>query len=676
MSFEEVILKNVKYNIKNYVSYIIGTSIALSILFMFFNFFYSQTFIEKSSEIFKEFEKNAIISVVIIFFILFIAYITVTFIKSRGKELGVYYTIGLTSKEILRILLFENVVVCGISAIVSILFGMVFSKLFNLAFLKVMIMDNINIGINKNGFLIVLVIAISIIIINYLYQKILLKKNSIIEMIKFSAKKEVMGNKNIIKGFLAIILLVISIVKINKIMDSPNNNDPKNLLFVVVAILSVYFIIGFSMNIVIILLKPFPKIYNNNLITIKSLSSKFISYRSTLFICLLMACSGLFTITEGSNFYKLAGSWIDDEYRSDLGFVVNKKQLDENDFRSIIGSNAGEVIEYNELENIEENYLEANNKEGGYNVKAVRIISNSTYNKNTDEKVFIKENQVIVPSANKNDKYINIPSNSNLILKIINDGKAINKDYNIDYCRDLDKYKSKNSKNKFLEYENRNIIYKKMKLSNMIYENSSDMRPEFIVVNDNIYDEMKRELSPENIYYDILANLKDDSNYSQINEKLKEQLNNIGGESLKETLSVKSNLRHIERTKNSFVFFTFMFLGAMSLIGCGGILYFKIFTSFEEDRNRKMSFIRIGLTSKEIKRIISKEIRIIFYVPAIIALLIVLFIILKQCNYMSIENANVIKNVIMYTFIGYSVIYSIICEVSKRIYIKRLFALK
>ncbi|GKX67658.1 FtsX-like permease family protein [Inconstantimicrobium mannanitabidum] len=665
MKFNELILKNIKYNIRNYIAYLLGTSAVLSILFMFFNFIYSDTFLEKSKEIFiKGYEKNIIIGIMTLFLMAFIIYITVTFTKTRGKELGVYYTIGLTSKEILRILFYENIVISGISISIGLIVGILFSRLFNMAFLKVMDIDNVNIGVNIVGLLSVVLVGLLIFLINHLYQKILLRRNSIVELIKFSSKKEVARKGVFVKGIVSAIAFVVSYNKIIECIGGASNITKYTVVFAIVAIASLYFLIGFFMALVEVILKKFKKIYNNNIVTIRTLSSKFLSYRSTIFISIIMTAAGMFFIIQGVSFYKLGGMYIDRDYKSDLSIIVNKKQLDGNDFKSIIEKYAGKIKAYNELENIEEQYIEKN-PEAGYNIRALRIISNETYNKTTKLTKELKENEVIAPI----EEGRNI--NGDLTLKLITKGKAINTNYFIDFISNLDKYKKENN-NKYLEFNQKNIAHEKMKLSNEIYDCISDMRPGFLVLNNKVYNEIKSNLDPENVYYDILVDLESDHDYKRINQELKEELKKIGGEELAETLNIKSNSRHIEMSKSSFIFFTFFFLGVIFLTGSGAILYFKIFTSLDEDKQRKNSFNRIGLTTTEIRKIISKEIRIIFLVPSIIALVITAIILMKMYNQMN--EGKVPQIIMLYMFMGYSIVYLSIYEISRRAYLKKVFS--
>ncbi len=51
----------------------------------------------------------------------------------------------------------------------------------------------------------------------------------------------------------------------------------------------------------------------------------------------------------------------------------------------------------------------------------------------------------------------------------------------------------------------------------------------------------------------------------------------------------------------------------------GSILYFKLYTEVDEARERYRKLFKIGIRDNEMKKIISSELRLIFFIPLIIA---------------------------------------------------------
>ncbi|WP_035795614.1 hypothetical protein [Clostridium akagii] len=115
-------------------------------------------------------------------------------------------------------------------------------------------------------------------------------------------------------------------------------------------------------------------------------------------------------------------------------------------------------------------------------------------------------------------------------------------------------------------------------------------------------------------------NLNNNIEYKYIKNNLIEKFNKIGGNSIKKSLVLKTEKFNKEINSRGFMLFTSSFLGIMFLMGSGAVLYFKTFTSLEDDKNRSNQLVKIGLTYKEISSDIIKEIGTIFLVPPVLAI--------------------------------------------------------
>ncbi|KAI7259243.1 hypothetical protein KC345_g10367, partial [Hortaea werneckii] len=71
---------------------------------------------------------------------------------------------------------------------------------------------------------------------------------------------------------------------------------------------------------------------------------------------------------------------------------------------------------------------------------------------------------------------------------------------------------------------------------------------------------------------------------------------------------------------NGAVFFVMMFLGALFVIASGMVLYHKVLSDMDVQKESMRSLKRLGVTSKELQNIVSKELAIVFMVPAVLGL--------------------------------------------------------
>ena len=67
--------------------------------------------------------------VVAVFALIFLYYTNSFLIRKRKKELGLYNILGMGKRNLVRILLWENILTAVISLVIGIVFGILFSKL-------------------------------------------------------------------------------------------------------------------------------------------------------------------------------------------------------------------------------------------------------------------------------------------------------------------------------------------------------------------------------------------------------------------------------------------------------------------------------------------------------------------------------------------------------------------
>lgn len=640
MNLQKMIFKNAKYNIKNYTAYLLGNSFIIAILFMFFNLTLSAEFME-TQETTLEIKNslNSTVGLMVAFSIAFIIYTTISFTKYRGKEFGIYFTIGLTSKNIIKILLYENFVVAAASFAFGGIFGTIFSKLFYMAILKILNITNIDIKISTSAYLYIAIIAGLIVIFNTVYQIIFLKRFSIVEILKSTSKRYVKSINSII-GIVSIVVLIISMVIFEKIYSYQINDQDMILIRIfAVDIISLYFAIGFVMSLIVKILKRIKGFYNGNILCINSFSHRFVAYRAVLYVVILLVASGVAFISISYSTYKSVDKYINSLYSYDLSFVM-QSGLYNKDFKSEIEASGAKIKNYNTLEGINIFYLVVSQNKINWNGIMLMAISQSNYNKLNEDHVVVEKGHAIFAQTAGNNRQV-----GGLVIDFPKEDNYVNSKTfylfrnNATYA--FNKYVKCEKNDSYIYIPEKNVAYKDKTITNTLYDSSGLFaRGVSVIINDEDYYKLKENSSKNSIYNDVLVNLNNNSEYENIKKNLSYKLSKIGGKKLKDTLVLKKEKFSKEIDNDGFSMFTYSFLGLTLLIGSAAILYFKVFTSLEDDRELVKKLFKIGLTSKEINSIIVKEIGTVFLVPPIIAIAIVgyylskLYKILKYGNYM------------------------------------------
>src|SRR5699024_12818092 len=64
-----------------------------------------------------------------------------------------------------------------------------------------------------------------------------------------------------------------------------------------------------------------------------------------------------------------------------------------------------------------------------------------------------------------------------------------------------------------------------------------------------------------------------------------------------------------------------LFIGIGFFVSAGSFLYFRLYTDLDSDREKFAAISKIGLTEKEMNKVISKQIGLLFFIPMSVAVI-------------------------------------------------------
>src|SRR5699024_1802510 len=68
------------------------------------------------------------------------------------------------------------------------------------------------------------------------------------------------------------------------------------------------------------------------------------------------------------------------------------------------------------------------------------------------------------------------------------------------------------------------------------------------------------------------------------------------------------------------IMFVGLFIGIIFFVSAGSFLYFRLYTDLDDDKAKFSSISKIGLTTKELNKVISQQTAILFFTPIIVAI--------------------------------------------------------
>ncbi len=624
-------LKNMKKSFKDYAIYFITLVLGVSVFYMFNSLDSQEAMLEVSAST-KEMIKLMInmLSMISVFVAvvlgLLIVYANRFLINRRKKEFGIYMILGMSKKQISRILLFETLFIGIISLVIGLIIGVFLSqfasilvaKLFDANMTKFEFVFSLSACIKTCIYFAVAYLAV------ILFNAFTISKYKLIDLINANKKNEQVKMKNPV--VCTIIFIISSIVLgyayylvTNKIFTVKNLNTVTMmvgiaiLLGIITTVLIFYSISGLMLKISQSNKSSYYK--GTNMFVLRQIHNKI----NTTVISISVICLMLFmTISALSSSLALKNSMQEDVRKmTPVDVVINKSAyLDDSKYDSALVSDSKESIIYSlSKNNIDVNLLK--------DIKEVRVyeVDNITWNTTlgtaSDEvknrfpsmKLDTKEQIMKISEYNSIATLYNMPT-----YTLNNDEYIIICNYeNIANIRNLGL-----SKNTIINIKGSSLKPKYDKsMDGFIEISTSHTNVGIILVPDNI------NLSNEEQVLWVLA-----ANYNASSDKDKKYIEEIFNESALESIdgtTLKSSTKiHIVEASvgvSTIVVFIAIYLGIVFLIVSCAILALKQLTEASDNKQRYTILRKIGCSNEMINSALFKQIAIFFLLPLILAII-------------------------------------------------------
>lgn len=637
MTFSHIILKNLKHNITKFTSYIFVNVFVISMLFTYGSIIFNPKINEDpilSSAM--DFVYIGVISI-LLFSIIFISYTGVYFIKTRGKELGVYLTLGMTKLNLTKMILLENTVIMLISVIIGMICGLLFSGIFYLILGSVLEMDDL-FYLDKYSFLLGLGVFLIVFICNIIYSVIFIKKTNI-RSITIADKTKGMKKPSTILGALGVILFTLSTIMIyliftdNDLVSELNEYTTEAIFIsIFVQFSSLYLVLASGLDFIVNLISKNKKFYNRNILLLSNLKYSFTTYKTTLFlITLLMGMSILFMGIQVS--FKVGGTKIMNtvlpyDYMIESTSEYNKISKDQ--INQIVEASGGEITDYVTYDFASSQIYRNQPNWFYYYGMTTMIISESEFNRAFNENIDVKPEQLLIV-GNDDLNFDQIEINFDTYLTTQNYSEGLN---SATAVRSSDP-----SLDEFLQTAEDNDIqvfeFSKQNTSAMFYDFiDSYGEIEFQTVNASVVDDSVYEQieNPE------ISNIKlfnvTGTDQQELCTNLKQELKVINGAPDSWQQSMPERVEHdtveayqpickdlkVEETDKAMAMFSFTmtFISILFLIASSVVLYYKLVNDIDYEREQIKLFKKIGVNDNECKKYIKSHTGFIFFTPLIL----------------------------------------------------------
>ncbi|WP_252254264.1 FtsX-like permease family protein [Clostridium sp. ZBS12] len=588
-------------------------------------------------------------NVISIFSIIFLFYTNNFLIKRRTKELGLYNILGMEKKHIYKVIFFETVLVWGMSLLIGLIGGIIIGKLLflillNLINFKVTLAFAISVPAIISTIKIFTLIFIAILIKNFIQVKI----SNPIELLKDGEKGEKVPKTSKILAISGAIELILG-YGIAITVKSPIEALQVFFIAVLLVMAGTYSTFRSGSIAVLNLLKKNKKFFYkpNNFISVSSMIYRMKQNAMGLANICILSTAVILTVSTTVCLYVDQESSLKNQHPQDISISIENGSKENIDSLNHI---INEEIKYNNinLDNIITfNYIEMITIKNGdafevaekdmSNISrlcGLTVLTLEDYNQIEGKNSSLENNEVLIFSqeGNFSEQVINIGQKEYKIQNELNSMKFINK------------------------------------------QDTAMIKGYYIVVKDddvlkNIYKDMTNE-NLENIKYNISFNVSGDKNYimnfcSDISNKVNEMYKG-------EFTSIYTDREDLYTINGGFLFIG-VFLGLLFTMATVLIIYYKQISEGYDDSKRFNIMQKVGMSKEEVKKTISKQILMVFFLPLITAVIHMAFAfkeMKKMLALFSISNTKILLQCTVGTIIVFTIVYILVYMLTAKTYYK------
>lgn len=122
--------------------------------------------------------------------------------------------------------------------------------------------------------------------------------------------------------------------------------------------------------------------------------------------------------------------------------------------------------------------------------------------------------------------------------------------------------------------------------------------------------------------------------------------------------SISSRDYEVYQTKKGYapIMFVGLFIGLVFFVAAGSFLYFRLYMDLDEDKEKFRAIAKMGLSVKELKKVLSRQTALLFFAPIVVAL-IHGAVALTALSHLFYENLVRESAIVLGTFLVIQIIY-------------------
>lgn len=602
--------------------------------------------------------------VIAIFAVIFLFYTNSFLLRRRKKEFGLFNILGMGKNNIAVILLWECLIILGISLVCGLFFGIALSKLAEISLFFIMNGSaDYSFSIDFSCVLMTVGIFAVIFVLLYFNALIRVKHSSAVDLIKSENSGEKAPKANWLLGVLGVILLGAAYYLAVSI-DNPIEALVWFFVAVVMVIVATYLLMISGSVLFCRLLQKNKDYYyrSNHFVSVSSMVYRMKRNGAGLASICVLATMVLVMISSSSSLYFGAEDSLTSRYPREIcvtATVEEPEQLDESNIsiiRDYLNKNSVEFgAKPSNINQAPYAYVSAlpvgtdmvcdhnSNKIGNYSYNDIRDIwffDVDFYNENTGDNLQLAPGEVMLLTYR-------CSYDENVIS--FNDGK------------------------------NFSVRESKEGRLNVIGEQEANMVPSITVILPKLSDiessfpETEKKLIGYKWIYEFDTGIDNESQIKLTEELIDRFADNIDGDAKYKSVSIESRAEDADDFYGSYggLFYIGILLSLVFTFAAVLIIYYKQISEGYEDQSRFEIMQKVGMTKHEIRRSINSQLLTVFFLPLAFAGMHLAFafpIIRRLLTLFALHNVMLFVLTTLISFAAFALLYTLIYRITSNAY--------
>ncbi|MES9740083.1 ABC transporter permease [Peribacillus frigoritolerans] len=628
--------RNIQGNAQRFLAYFFSIVLSVSIFFIYASFIFHPDVVHANIPGGQLISRGLIAAeiVIIIFSVFFIAYSNAAFIQPRKKEFGLLTLLGMSKSQLRKLIYLEQTMVSLISILIGVGLGFLFSKLFLMAISWLLAVEQpISFVFVPEAFIYTIVGFILLFQLLSLLSLFHIGNAEVVDLLKDKQKPK--KTPFVSKWLIALSAVCLSISYYLAATMSLNNSY-RVLPIVFFVLIGTYFF--FSQSVVALCSRLYRKkksLYGGtNLITQTNLIFNIKDYSRLFFLTsiitavILTAAGTLFMFSadlkkQGMNNIPQSIGWVEND--ASINSIIEpsavEKTLKVDGFKILYKVN---------ITGVPITHMLPHMRTGESNENRSLLISESDYNN-------VAALRKIEPAKLSGKEALYVFPYGGLDYQFVQKGEQ-----------------------KELHYGKQTIQVTMIGQRNQSIVAPIKSATTLMVVDDRLFHEITADVPLKEKVRVRGYEVKDWEESMETAAKIEKMSNNPDHNQLQTRAPVYQEMKQ----GSILILFIGLFVSLLFFIVQGSMMYLRVFTNLEDKKIQIHALHRLGLTKKEIRQILSAEIRILFFVPFLIGVIHAIVAYVALSNLLE-SNLFVYSSMVIATYFLFQLLYY---QVTKKIY--------